>query len=47
MDVIETIENANLEITNQELGLLKEPIKIEKATVDTKGYKYTVKKITK
>lgn len=47
MDVIETIENADLEITNQELGILKEPIKIEKATVDTKGYKYTVKKITK
>ncbi|MBE6148941.1 MAG: peptidylprolyl isomerase [Firmicutes bacterium] len=44
MDVIETIENANLEITNPQAGTLKELLTIEKVTVDTKGHKYKVEK---
>ena len=44
MDVIKQIEDADLELEDEELGLLKEALTIEKATVDTKGYKYKVKK---
>ena len=45
MDVIKKIEKADLEITDEEMGILKEPLTIEKTTVDTKGYDYKVKKI--
>ena len=45
MDIIKKIEKADLELTDKEMGILKEPLTIEKATVDTKGYDYKVKKI--
>jgi len=44
MDVIETIANSNLEITDETSGMLKEPLTIEKAIVDTKGHTYNVEK---
>ncbi|MBQ6841321.1 MAG: peptidylprolyl isomerase [Bacilli bacterium] len=44
MDVIESIEQADLEYSDMTNGMLKEPLTIEKVTVDTKGYKYEVKK---
>lgn len=46
MDIIENIENANLEIKNENFGILKTPLIIEKTTVDTKGHTYKVNKIS-
>ena len=47
MDVIENIENANLEVKNENYGILKTPLTISKTTVDTKGHTYKVNKISK
>ena len=44
MDVIEKIENTDFEIDNDAFGTLKNPLTIEKTTVDTKGYTYKVTK---
>ena len=44
MDIIGQIENADLEITDENMGILKEPLTIKKTIIDTKGYKYKVKK---
>lgn len=44
MNVIESIVDADLEIANQEAGLLKELLTIEKVTVDTKGHDYKLVK---
>jgi peptidyl-prolyl cis-trans isomerase B (cyclophilin B) len=44
MDVIESIENT-AEVEDEQTGKLKENITITKATVDTKGKTYKVKKI--
>lgn len=46
MDVIKTIEDADLELSDEKNGILTEPITIESASVDTKGYEYKVKKIS-
>ncbi len=46
MDVIKEIENEDFEYSDEENGILKDPIIIEKVTVDTKGYEYKVNKIT-
>lgn len=46
MDVIKEIENGEYEYSDEQNGILKEPIIIEKVTVDAKGYEYTVKKIS-
>ncbi|NMA51009.1 MAG: peptidylprolyl isomerase [Mollicutes bacterium] len=45
MDVIEKIEKEKFKYTNEQMGMLKSPFKIIKATVDTKGYEYKVRKI--
>jgi len=45
MDIIHQIENEDFEFTNEDMGMLKNALTIEKTTVDTKGYKYEVKKI--
>lgn len=45
MDVIEDIENDTHEYKDANNGILKNPLILESATVDTKGHKYTVKKI--
>ena len=44
MDIIETIENAGLELADETSGMLKEPLTIENVTVHTKGHTYTVEK---
>ena len=50
MDIIHKIENTDFEYSDVDsmasMGFLKKGITIEKATVDTKGYTYTVDKIT-
>lgn len=46
MDVIKEIENGEYEYSDEQNGILAEPIIIEKVTVDAKGYEYTVKKIS-
>lgn len=45
MDIIHKIENANLEFAEGSNDILKNPLTIEKATVDTKGHTYKVVKI--
>ena len=46
MDIIHTIENDDFKYTDEELGILENPIAIEKVTIDTKGEKYKVNKIS-
>ena len=46
MEVIKEIENAGLEITDEAAGTLKNPLTIEKVTVDTKRHIYKAEKIT-
>lgn len=45
MDIVHEIENQDYEYKDPEMGTLKEPLTIEKVTVDTKGYTYKVEKI--
>ncbi len=46
MDIIDEIAETEFTYSDEANGILEEPIIIEKVTVDTKGYEYTVKKIT-
>ena len=45
MEIIQEIANADLKFLDEESGMLEDLITIEKTTVDTKGYTYTVEKI--
>lgn len=47
MDIIKQIENANLTYKEGSTELLKDPLIIESATVDTKGHNYKVEKETR
>ena len=43
-DILEKIENDNLEVIDERMGILKENLTISKVSVDTKGYTYEVEK---
>lgn len=45
MDILEKIEKKKFKYLNEEMGMLKKPLTIEKTTVDTKGHTYKVTKI--
>ncbi len=45
LDVIEKIEKEKFKYENEDMGMLKNPFKIIKTTVDTKDYEYKVEKI--
>ena len=46
MDIINKIAEEDFEYSDEQNGILAEPIIIKKVTVDTKGYEYKVKKIS-
>lgn len=43
-DILEKIENDNLEVIDERMGILKENLTISKVSVDAKGYTYKVEK---
>ena len=45
MDILEKIEKKKFKYLDEEMGMLKNPLTIEKTTVDTKGHTYKVTKI--
>lgn len=45
LDVIEKIEKEKFKYENEDMGMLKNPFKIIKTTVDTKDYEYKFEKI--